>query len=68
MTRTKGYHVKIWKQEAGDTTESDAKHADYLTRDGEPTLFATQRAARDAADAHVRDKPELTYALEPVVL
>lgn len=68
MTRTKGFRVKIWKQAPSGPTASDAERADYLTEDGEPKLFATKRAARDAADAYVRDKPELTYALEPDVL
>lgn len=68
MTRTKGFRVKIWEQAAGETPEAGSEHADYLTEDGEPKVFATQRAAKDAADAYVRERPNVTYALEPVVL
>lgn len=65
MTRTKGFRVRIWEQSAG---EEPPEHARYLEEDGEPQIFATQRAARDAADAYVREEPELTYAIEPQVL
>ena len=64
MTRTKGFHVKLWRQAPGASDQE----AGYITEGDEPKLFATERAAREAADRYVREEPELTYAIEPEVL
>lgn len=68
MTRTKGYRVKIWKQKDAETAEPPPADADYLTEDGDAKLFATQRAAQDAAEAYARERPEIAFVIEPVVL
>ena len=68
MTRTKGFRVKIWKQPPGEPSDEPPADAGYLMEEGEPKLFATQRAARDAAQAYLEEEPELTYAIEPEVL
>ena len=68
MTRTKGFLVKIWKQPPGTPSDEPPADATYLMEEGEPKLFATQRAAREAAQAFLEEEPELTYAIEPDVL
>lgn len=68
MTRTKGFRVKIWKQPHGEPTEEPPGDAGYLMEEGEPKLFTTQRAAREAAQAYLEEEPELVYAIEPEVL
>ena len=68
MTRTKGFRVKIWKQPPGTPSDEPPADAGYLMEDGEPKLFTTQRAARDAAQAYLDENPDLTYAIEPEVL
>lgn len=68
MPRTKGFYVRIWRQEAGEPFEDEAPdHAEYLREDGERKLFTTRRAAAEAAEAHVDDEPGLAWAIEPEV-
>lgn len=64
MSRTRGYYVKLgrWEESGVETQEPD-----YIMAGDEPQLFATRALADEAAQKYVKDKPELTYVLEPVV-
>lgn len=68
MTRTKGYLVKIWKQPPGEPPDEPPDDAGYLMEDDEPKLFATRRAAREAAQAYLEEEPELAFMIEHEVL
>ena len=67
MPRTKGFHVRIWRQAAGEPAEEAPEHAEYLLEDGEPKIFTTRRAAAEAAEEHVGDEAGLAWAIEPEV-
>ena len=62
MSRTRGYRVKPWRQRI-----DSAEDAPEYIRDGdEPKLFPTESLAQEMGEEYTRDKPKLTFALEPV--
>ena len=65
MSRTRGYYVKLWRQGRSDAETQD--EPEYIMAGNEPQLFVTKTQAAEAGREYVKDKPELTYALEPVV-
>ena len=62
MSRTRGYRVKLWQQ--GIEGGKDAP--EYIREGSEPKLFPTESLAQEMGEEYTRDKPELTFALEPV--
>lgn len=63
MSRTAGYYVRLLRQGVDAAEEMPS----YLRDGGEPQLFATKKLAQEMAEAYLEDKPEFTFALEPVV-
>ena len=67
MTRTKGYYVKLQRQGGRNAEERTSDEPEYIMEGDEPRLFMTTAHATEAGREYTMDKPELTYALEPVV-
>ena len=66
MSRTQGYHVKLMPQGSSHAEERTKNEPEYIMEGDAPRLFMTQAQATEAGREYTLDKPDLTYALEPV--
>lgn len=67
MSRTKGFHVRLWRQGTPAAEERTRDAPEFIMDGDAPQLFMTEADATEAGRRRTEDEPELTFAIEPVV-